>query len=215
MGTAGWRHRKNTEHCGEVDKEFLHELSARSRANRPGLDSCIDYLRDHDELYVASVGRLARPLVDLRGMIDQITAKGASVHFLKENLAFSKEAPDRRASFMLGILGSFAELERAISSEDLEKARQRVASNEYKVTIAKDLGVGRATLYRSLAGWESIAVVVHSWGIRCGERLSVQASEKVVRVVECSEEPHQRLPVQSGVADQIIHGTLEVKKMIG
>lgn len=161
---------------GDVDKEFIDELSARSRAHRPGLDNCIDYLRDHDELYVASIDRLARSLVDLRGIIDQITAKGASVHFLKENLTFSKETTDPRDTLMLSILGSFAEFERsiirerqaegialakkagkykgrkrAISPEDLEKARQRVAAGESKVSIAKDLGVGRATLYRALS----------------------------------------------------------------
>lgn len=161
---------------GDVDKEFIDELSARSRANRPGLDNCIDYLRDHDELYVASIDRLARSLVDLRGIIDQITAKGASVHFLKENLTFSKETTDPRDTLMLSILGSFAEFERsiirerqaegialakkagkykgrkrAISPEDLEKARRRVAAGESKIAIAKDLGVGRATLYRALS----------------------------------------------------------------
>ena len=161
---------------GAVTKEFIDELSARSRAHRPGLDNCIDYLRDHDELYVASIDRLARSLVDLRGIIDQITAKGASVHFLKENLTFSKETTDPRDTLMLSILGSFAEFERsvirerqaegialakkagkykgrkrAISPEDLEKARRRVAAGESKVAIAQDLGVGRATLYRALA----------------------------------------------------------------
>lgn len=161
---------------GDVTKEFIDELSARSRAHRPGLDNCIDYLRDHDELYVASIDRLARSLVDLRGIIDQITAKGASVHFLKENLTFSKETTDPRDTLMLSILGSFAEFERsiirerqaegialakkagkykgrkrAISPEDLEKVRQRVAAGESKVAIAHDLGVGRATLYRAFA----------------------------------------------------------------
>ena len=161
---------------GDVDKEFLDEVSARSRADRPGLEQCIDYLRDHDELHVASIDRLARSLVDLRSIIDQITAKGASVHFIKEHLTFSKDSTDPRATLMLGILGSFAEFERAIirerqaegialakkagkykgrkraiSPDDLEKARQRVAAGESKVAIAKDLGVSRATLYRALA----------------------------------------------------------------
>ncbi|AIK86341.1 hypothetical protein CGLAR1_14215 [Corynebacterium glutamicum] len=61
--------------------------------------------------------RLARSLVDLRSIIDQITAKGASVHFIKENLSFSKDSTDPRTTFMLGILGSFAEFERAIIRE--------------------------------------------------------------------------------------------------
>lgn len=57
---------------GQVDKEFLDEVSARSRAARPGLERCIDYLRDHDELIVASIDRLARSLVDLRGISDLV-----------------------------------------------------------------------------------------------------------------------------------------------
>lgn len=161
---------------GDVDKEFLDEVSARSRADRPGLDHCIDYLGDHDELIVASIDRLARSLVDLRGIIDQITAKGASVHFIKENLTFSKGSPDPRANLMLSILGSFAEFERAIirerqadgitlakkagkykgrkralTPEDVEKVRACVAAGESKVSIAEDFGVGRATLYRALS----------------------------------------------------------------
>lgn len=66
---------------------------------------------------MASIDRLARSLVDLRSIIDQITTKGASVHFIKENLTFSKESTDPRATLMLGILGSFAEFERAIIRE--------------------------------------------------------------------------------------------------
>lgn len=161
---------------GVVDKEFVDEVSAKSRAGRPGLERCIDYLRDHDELYVASIDRLARSLVDLRSIIDQITAKGASVHFIKENLTFSKGSTDPRANLMLGILGSFAEFERAIIRErqaegialaknagkykgrkraltpsQVEGAHARVAAGESKVAIAKDLGISRATLYRALA----------------------------------------------------------------
>lgn len=167
---------RQREMIGTVDKEFLDKLSARSRSERPGLERCIDYLRDHDELYVASIDRLARSLVDLRSIIDQIIAKGASVHFVKENLTFSKDSSDPRATLMLGILGSFAEFERAIirerqaegialakkagkykgrkralTPEQVAEARRRADAGESKVAIAKDLGVSRATLYRALS----------------------------------------------------------------
>ncbi|MCQ9335093.1 recombinase family protein [Corynebacterium phoceense] len=36
---------RQREGLGDVDKEFSDKLSARSRATRPGLDACIDYLR--------------------------------------------------------------------------------------------------------------------------------------------------------------------------
>ncbi|AJK70110.1 recombinase family protein [Corynebacterium marinum] len=160
---------------GDVNKEFIDEVSARSRADRPGLERCIDYLRDHDELHVASIDRLARSLVDLRFIIDAITAKGASVHFIKENLTFSEDSTDPRATLMLGILGSFAEFERtiirerqaegialakkagkykgrkrALSPKKVQEARRRAVAGESKVVIAKDLNVSRATLYRAL-----------------------------------------------------------------
>ena len=38
---------------------------------------------------IASIDRLARSLTDLQGLIDQITEKGASVHFIKEGLTFA------------------------------------------------------------------------------------------------------------------------------
>ncbi|MBA4504023.1 recombinase family protein, partial [Corynebacterium sanguinis] len=125
---------------------------------------------------VASIDRLARSLVDLRMIIDKITAKGASVHFVKESLTFSQDSTDPRATLMLGILGSFAEFERAIirerqsegialakkagkykgrkralTLEKVEEARRRADSGEAKVAIARDLGVSRATLYRALS----------------------------------------------------------------
>ena len=102
---------------GRVDQEFLDRLSARSRSGRPGLEQCIAYLRGGDQLMVASIDRLARSLVDLRQVIDQITDKGASVHFLKENLTFSPQQSDLRSVLMLDILGSFADFERSIIRE--------------------------------------------------------------------------------------------------
>lgn len=166
---------RQREMIGDVDREFVDEISARSRDNRPGLEDCIAYLRHGDTLHVASIDRLARSLVDLRGIIDQITAKGASVHFVKEHLTFSAESTDPRATLMLGVLGSFAEFERSIIRErqaegialakktgrykgrkraltpiQVAEARQRAAAGESKVDIAKDLNVSRATLYRAL-----------------------------------------------------------------
>lgn len=166
---------RQREAIGAVDREFVDELSARSRAQRPGLEECIAYLRNHDELVVASIDRLARSLVDLRTIIDQVTAKGASVRFIKEGLVFSATDQDPRVTLMLGILGSFAEFERsiirerqaegialakkdgkysgrkkALSPAQVEQARARVKAGESKTAVAQDLRVGRATLYRYL-----------------------------------------------------------------
>lgn len=77
---------RQREAIGAVDREFVDKISARSRDNRQGLSDCMDYLRSGDTLLVASIDRLARSLVDLKDLINQITDKGARVRFIKENL---------------------------------------------------------------------------------------------------------------------------------
>ncbi|MCT1492779.1 recombinase family protein [Corynebacterium sanguinis] len=158
-----------------ITKEFVDEISARSRADRPGLEDCMDYLRDGDELHVASIDRLARSLVDLKQIIAELTDKGVTVVFHKEGLRFAAGNDDPTANLMLGILGSFAEFERSIIRErqaegialakkagkytgrpkalrekEVREVRQRAAEGESKTAIAKDLGISRATLYRYL-----------------------------------------------------------------
>lgn len=158
-----------------IRKEFIDEISARSRADRPGLAACLEYLRDGDELHVASIDRLARSLIDLKGLITELTTQGVTVVFHKEGLRFAADTEDPTANLMLGVLGSFAEFERAIirerqaegialakkagkytgrpkalSDEQVAEAQRRVAGGEAKVSVAKDFGIGRSTLYRYL-----------------------------------------------------------------
>ncbi|WP_241726126.1 recombinase family protein, partial [Dietzia sp. DQ12-76] len=163
------------EAVGECDRVYVEKQSARSRADRVKLEECIRYLRDGDELVVASMDRLARSLVDLKQIVGEITAKGASVEFVHERATYAAGAQDPRADLMLSLLGAFAEFERAIirerqaegiaiakakgkykgrkrvlTHEQIERARARVEAGEGPSAIARDLGVGRSTLYRAL-----------------------------------------------------------------
>jgi DNA invertase Pin-like site-specific DNA recombinase len=54
--------------------------------------------------------RLARSIVDLRQMIDSLTAKGVQVQFIKENLTFNGK-DSLMANLMLSIMGAVAEFE--------------------------------------------------------------------------------------------------------
>lgn len=160
---------------GGVDRVFSDKASARSQAGRQGLAECIAYVRDGDELVVSSIDRLARSLADLREVIDTVTDKGVTVTFLHEGLSFSKDTADPRADLMLGILGSFAEFERALIRErqaegiaiakragkykgrkralspgQVQELRQRVSAGESKAALAREFGVSRPTLYRAL-----------------------------------------------------------------
>jgi DNA invertase Pin-like site-specific DNA recombinase len=76
-----------------------------------------------DELVVHSMDRLARSLVDLRRTVDELTDRGVSVRFVKENLTFTADHSDPCGVLMLSVTGAFAEFERSLILE-----RQREGS---------------------------------------------------------------------------------------
>ena len=166
---------RQIESVGEVDRVFQDKISGKSTAGREGLAAALDYIRDGDTLVVSSIDRLARSMTDLRQIVDQVVAKGASVEFVHEHMVFSKDAADPRSTLMLGILGSFAEFERSIirerqmegiaeakkrgvykggtpklTQEQVDEVRARVATRESKAALAREYGVSRQTIYRAL-----------------------------------------------------------------
>lgn len=161
---------------GEVDRVFEEKVSGGSRTNRTALAECLSYVRSGDTVRVASMDRLARSLTDLRNIVDEFLAKGASVQFVKEGQTYSPETQDALSRLLLNMLGAFAEFERslirerqaegiriakaagryrgrqrALSPADAEKVRERIAAGVPKARIARELGVNRSTIYRLLA----------------------------------------------------------------
>ncbi|MCT1428187.1 recombinase family protein [Corynebacterium sp. p3-SID1241] len=169
------RQKELLANSGKIDRFFEDKISGRTKTARPGLGECMAYVRDGDELVVSSIDRLARSLADLRGIVDELTNKGVTVTFLHENLAFAKDTSDPRADLMLGILGSFAEFERAIIRErqaegialakkagkykgrkpaltpqQVAEIKQRALTGESKAALAREFEVTRPTVYRAL-----------------------------------------------------------------
>lgn len=128
---------RQKESIGLVDKIFLDKASGKS-ADRPKLKEMLDYIRDGDVVIVHSMDRLARNLVDLRSIVDHVTAKGACIKFIKENLEFTSESSPM-SQLILGMLGAVAEFERAIilerQREGIELAKQRGAYKGRKPSL--------------------------------------------------------------------------------
>jgi DNA invertase Pin-like site-specific DNA recombinase len=97
------------------DREFVDKASGKDTL-RPALQEALAYLRTGDRLTVHSMDRLCRNLSDLRSVVESLTSRGVTVEFMKENMTFTGEATPM-AQFMLNIMGSFAELERAMIRE--------------------------------------------------------------------------------------------------
>lgn len=162
---------------GQVEELFTDEISGASRTDRPGLAAALKHLRRGDLLRVASMDRLARSLIDLEHLVDELTARGVTVEFVKEHLTFAPEAADPFATFQRQLIGAVAELERSLIRErqregiELAKARgvykgrgrkltddqvqlvhRMVAAGVSKAQVARDLGCSVRVVYSALAG---------------------------------------------------------------
>ena len=161
-----------------LDHAFEDKASAKDVV-RPQLVACLKYVRKGDTLHVHSIDRLARNLVDLQNLVDDLVKRGVSVRFHKEGLLFSGEALDNGQAgiqrLMFQIIGAVAEFERALLRERQregiavaraagkytgrkrtlspvreEEVRARAAQGEHKSDLAREFGVSRQTIYQCL-----------------------------------------------------------------
>ena len=158
----------------ELDEVFEDKVSGKD-VNRPQLEAMLKHVRKSDTVYVHSMDRLARNLGDLEWLVEQITSKGATVTFVKNNnLTFAGE-DDPMKTLMLQMMGAFAQFERSlilerqregiaiakqkgafkgrkrtITDEQIAEIKERAARGDKKAHIAKDLGISRETLYQYL-----------------------------------------------------------------
>ena len=97
-------------------KVFAEKKSGRKGSERPVLDDALDYVREGDVFIVTRLDRLARSIVDLRNIVDQLEAKGVGFRVLQQAI----DTTTSEGRLMLNLLGSFAEFE-----NDIRRERQR------------------------------------------------------------------------------------------
>jgi len=97
----------------ELDKIFEEKVSAKT-TNRPQLQQMLEHIRENDEIYCHDISRLARNIEDLHRLVREITGKGCSLHFVKENLHFSGDKTDPTQELLMNMLGAVYTFERQI-----------------------------------------------------------------------------------------------------
>ena len=159
-----------------IDRLFEDKASGKD-INRPQLAEAMKYARSGDTLVVHSLDRLARNLADLLRIVDELTARGVTIQFIKENLSFTSSESNSMSKLMLQMLGSFAEFERSLIRErqregiaiakkagafkgrkqalNLEQAKELVSLDttnhgKNRSALAKQFGISRNSLYRYL-----------------------------------------------------------------
>jgi DNA invertase Pin-like site-specific DNA recombinase len=144
------------------------KASATTRSGRPELDTLLQFIRKGDILMVTRVDRLARSIGDLQDIMRALKAKGAFLRATEQPIDTSTAA----GKCFLDMLGVFAEFEtnlrRERQMEGIAKARAEgvykgrrasidtAAVRKLKAeglgasAIAKQLRIGRASVYRLL-----------------------------------------------------------------
>lgn len=151
--------------------KIFEEKISGTQTDRPELKACMKYLREGDTLVVYKLDRLGRSLPHLLEVIRDLKAEGVGFKSVSDSIDTSTAS----GQLMFSVMGSFAEFERSLISErtiaGLESARARgrmggrprAVSEELGqkivvmrgqrqtvASIAKELSMGEATVYRYL-----------------------------------------------------------------
>jgi len=154
-------------HC---DKVFQEKKSGTS-AQRPRLQTCLEYVREGDTLVVTRLDRLARSTLHLCQIAETLKDKQVNLHVVDQNID-TQDATGRLLFHMLGAIGQFETEIRAERQRDgIAKAKERGVrfGQQKRLTdpqvvelqekrekgrlikeLMKDYGISKATVYRYL-----------------------------------------------------------------
>ena len=180
MATIGYARVISTDQDLAIQEEALRaagctivrseKRSGTKIEGRDQLQTILDFLHAGDVLTVTKLDRLARSVGDLMRIVDLLADKGASLRVLNANIDTSTAS----GKAFLGMLGAFAEFETNLRRErqlegiekakaagvykgrpasiDADRIRQLKQDGKGATEIARAMGVGRASVYRLLAG---------------------------------------------------------------
>ena len=150
------------------EKIFQEKVSGTSTQGRNELKDCLEFVREGDELVITRVDRLARSILDLQLIIKDLEKKGATLSATEQPIS-TKDATSKCFLDMLGVFGEFeTNLRKERQMEGIAKAKEKgvykgrkpsvdvVKVKELKAeglgasAIAKQMGIGRASVYRAL-----------------------------------------------------------------
>lgn len=149
------------------EKVFAEKRSGRTTEGRDALADAIDFVREGDVLAVTRLDRLARSVVDLHRLIEQLTAKGCGFRVLQQSGIDTTTSTGKLTLSILGAVAEFeADIRRDRQRDGIERAKAKgvyrgrrptidtarietlVATGMTPAAIARNMGIGRASVYR-------------------------------------------------------------------
>lgn len=161
------------ERLADCDKLFEEKSSGARGTSRPALDEAMNYVREGDVFVVTKLDRLARSVLELMQITQNLQCKKCDLQVLDQELDTS--TPTGRLIFhVLAVIGEF---ERELITERAREGRERAMAAGVKVgrkpklskrkehellqmleadviskqDLARQFNVSRATIYRMAA----------------------------------------------------------------
>ena len=151
--------------CETIRQE---KVSGTSVQGRDEINTLLEFMREGDELVVTRVDRLARSIRDLQNIVYDLNKKGVTISATEQPIDTETSA----GKCFLDMLGVFGEFETNLRKErqmegilkakekgvykgrkpsvDVQKVKELRDSGLGASKIAKELGIGRASVYRAL-----------------------------------------------------------------
>ena len=103
----------------KVEKVFCEKKSGKTTEGRTELRELIDYVREGDTVYLASIDRLGRDLMDILSVSKELETKGVNIVSVKEGIDTSQEI----GRMYMAVAGILAEAELSLINERAEEGR--------------------------------------------------------------------------------------------
>src|SRR5262247_765570 len=161
--------------AGVVERYLYQDIASGAKQSRPGLAACLKALHPGDTLVVWKLDRVARSLLHLLEIMQDLQDRQIGLRIL-EGIGAQMNPATSEGKLFLSMLGAFAEFERTLIRErvvaglvaararghqggrrpKLSAAQQRqvqhLKQGRMPITeIAQTLGVSRHTVYKALA----------------------------------------------------------------
>jgi DNA invertase Pin-like site-specific DNA recombinase len=171
---AGMEAQERDLSAAGCEKLFIEQVS--SVGKRHQLEAALDYSREGDTLVVTKLDRLARSVADLLTMVAHLEGKKVALRVLAMSGGQPLDTGTAIGKLMLAVIGAVGQFEREMmlerQREGIAKAKRdgrykgraptarrmaveiaaRKAEGMTPTEIASKLGIGRASVYRVLAG---------------------------------------------------------------
>jgi DNA invertase Pin-like site-specific DNA recombinase len=152
-------------------KKIFQEKKSGTSNRRSELERCLEYVREDDTLVVTRLDRLARSMLHLCQIADELRSKGVELQVIDQNIN-TADATGRLLFNMLGAIAQFETEIRAerqidgirkakekgvlfgakkkLTDEQVRELKNKRAGGTLIKTLMKEYGLSKASVYRYL-----------------------------------------------------------------